>query len=136
MPFTNPFDHNITQNEIFRRILNGETQRISEDIDENMVDLIKKLLTPDPIKRIGYRSYNEITQHPYFSEYYNCDDELIAERVVPRPFRVDVLEIDHAQQPIPQQILFQIENGDLNINDTFDIGGFTYEGGYSRVSQQ
>ena len=62
-----PF-HRATESETFGQILSGvyDTSYL-DDFSDELKDLIKKLLTIDPAKRLGANSIQEIMDHPWFS---------------------------------------------------------------------
>jgi serine/threonine protein kinase len=58
---------------VFRRILSREIKfpkvgREEDEMTPEAHDLINKLLTTDPQKRLGYKNINEIKKHPFFAE--------------------------------------------------------------------
>lgn len=64
-----PF-HGDTPETTFANVVKGvydEALLLSYDVSDEAVDLIRKLLTRDPKKRLGSKSINEIKQHPWFS---------------------------------------------------------------------
>ncbi|KAK8849244.1 Microtubule-associated serine/threonine-protein kinase 2, partial [Tritrichomonas musculus] len=63
-----PF-HGDTPEITFANILKGvydESALLSDDVSEEAVDLIRRLLTRDPKKRLGWQSIDEIKEHPWF----------------------------------------------------------------------
>ena len=59
-----PYEGNKPE-DIYNNIMRNENSKLNEINDSNLKDLVKKLLTEDPEKRI---SWNEYFAHPFFSE--------------------------------------------------------------------
>lgn len=55
----------MTENQVFQKILDGKID-YPKNIDPKAVDLIEKLLTIDPTKRLGFKSYDELKRHLFF----------------------------------------------------------------------
>lgn len=96
-----PF-HASTENETFKNILTGkmhpfEDRNEEEENDEEDIieisneakDLILKLLEPDPSKRLGANSLDEIKNHPWFDEFRGQD----VDKIEP-PFKPQLKGID------------------------------------------
>ena len=98
-----PF-HAATENETFKNILTGKMHPFEEEQDEDAdeedvieisneaKDLILKLLEPDPSKRLGVNSVEEISDHPWFDEFRGQD----VDKIEP-PFKPQLNGIDDTQ---------------------------------------
>ena len=53
--------------EIYKRIIQNRA-RYPKNLNPFAVDLIEKLLSKDPIKRLGQRGGEEIMEHPWFND--------------------------------------------------------------------
>lgn len=65
-----PF-HGDTPETTFANVVKGvydESLLLSCDVSDEAIDLIRKLLTRDPKKRLGWKSIDEIKMHPWFRE--------------------------------------------------------------------
>lgn len=81
-----PF-HAATENETFKNILTGKMLSFEDpdvdpeeetiEISSEVKDLISKLLEPNPRKRLGFNSIDEILHHPWFSEFESVDIDTI-----------------------------------------------------------
>ncbi|OHS99805.1 AGC family protein kinase [Tritrichomonas foetus] len=75
-----PF-HQDTPTETFARALNGIYEPLqsfhNDNISEEAIDFVSRLLQQDPSKRLGYKSIEEIKQHPWFAkndiDWHNLD---------------------------------------------------------------
>ncbi|BFZ12288.1 hypothetical protein BsWGS_15326 [Bradybaena similaris] len=80
-PFTVDGEKN-TQSEISKRIMKCNPP-YPKKFSPEVKDLIQKLLTKDPSKRLGSRSVEDVRRHPFF-KCINWDD--LAQKKVPAPF--------------------------------------------------
>jgi serine/threonine protein kinase/CRP-like cAMP-binding protein len=74
------------QNEIFKKIIHShKSLAFPKGIDSDAVDLIKKLLAPNPAFRIGnlMGGVSEIQQHPFFNDF---SWQTLQARQVPAPY--------------------------------------------------
>lgn len=126
-PFSHPFDKSPT--EVFKRIEKGKFNKIPNNLDSNLADLIKKLLIPNPSKRIGMNGYSEIFTHPYFKNYYSSDGLLNWDIVKKCPFKTKKKVKIEKYSEIPFSIILKVAEGDLNDEDDesirFTIKNFT-----------
>lgn len=65
-----PFDDDNIR-DLLLKVQVGEFE-IFEDLSAEAIDLIQKMLTVDPAKRI---KTNDILKHPLIKKYYNCDED-------------------------------------------------------------
>ena len=86
LPFSSHFDENA--NQIYERILKGKINRFPPKLPVKLKDLIKKLLVPDPIKRLGFRDYNKLLNHPFFDGVFMPDGKINEDKLARRPFKV------------------------------------------------
>ena len=84
------------------------------------------MLNPDPCKRLGYKKYKDLINHPYFEGCFEENGKLINEKLQNAAFKIDnKIDLDQLN-PIPYDILFRIDNINSNEQLDFNIQGFTH----------
>mmetsp|Transcript_23858 Transcript_23858/g.34294 ORF Transcript_23858/g.34294 Transcript_23858/m.34294 type:complete len:179 (+) Transcript_23858:1253-1789(+) len=63
-----PFHASTTEN-IFENVLDGKIDWpvVPDEVDEDGLDLLKRLLDPNPATRLGFKGAEEIRSHPFFA---------------------------------------------------------------------
>ena len=124
-PFSHPFDK--SPREVFERIEKGKYNKIPNDIDPNLADLIKKLLVPNPSKRIGMNGYSDIFFHPYFKKYYTEDGKVDWSKVPKCPIKIKKKINAEKYDAIPFEMIMRMAEGDFNDDESirFTIQNFT-----------
>jgi serine/threonine protein kinase len=124
LPFSNPYDK--TPQDIFDRIQKGKLNKFPSSCGNVVKDLIKKLLNPDPRKRLGYQSFKELIHHPYFEGCFEDSGKLKKNQLAHAGFKIEPLFEENMLTPIPHELLFRID--DINSNEIidFEIKGFTH----------
>jgi len=62
---------------------------MEDSFSEDLKDLLTKLLTKYPKKRLGYKGAEEVKKHPFFK---NIDWEALLNKEIPPPFGKAVLK--------------------------------------------
>lgn len=123
-PFSSPFDKSHQQ--IFLRIQKGQINKVPSDLDANLCNLIKKLLNPDPMKRLGYKSFLEITKHPYFQDYFDDEGILIKGINAGLPLKVRKNKNEANMIPISKEVLLRFDDMEEGDKFKFTLKDFTF----------
>ena len=103
--------------------------RIPEKVGDVAQDLIHKLLIPNPQKRLGYKSVNDIKNHPFFK---GIDFDKVLKKEYEAPFKpnlesdTDLKYFDRffTEMPISTE---NKENGNSNDSNELKLDGFSYQ---------